>query len=172
MLSLACGDPEREYTGVSYSRFVLPFPCTPAWTRCLSDITRREHDRLVFFLGGTDLEMLTIRTLLEETIPGRFHDKHLVWGAKASAYGEEIGEALDAGKTPVLVELEDDVGLDREAVVITDHHGERAGSDKPTSLHQIFALLGLPAKRWTRWFDLVAANDRGYIAEMQRSGSV
>lgn len=28
MLSLACGDPEREYTGVSYSRFVLPFAYT------------------------------------------------------------------------------------------------------------------------------------------------
>lgn len=134
----------------------------------MADLTRRELDRLVFFLGGTDLEMLTIRALLEETVPGRFHDKHLVWGAKASAYGEEIGEALDAGKTPVLVEVEDDVGLDPEAVVIANHHGERAGSDKPTSLHQIFALLGLPAERWTRWFDLVAANDRGHIAEMQR----
>ncbi len=115
--------------------------------------------------------MLTIRALLEETVPGRFHDKHLVWGAKASAYREEIREALDAGKTPVLVELEDDLGLDPEAVVIADHHGERAGSDKPTSLHQIFALLGLPAERWSRWFDLVAANDRGHIAELMKIGA-
>lgn len=137
----------------------------------MTDITRRALDRLVFFLGGTDLEMLTIRALLEETIPGRFHDKHLAWGAKASAYGEEIREALDAGKTPVLVELEDDLGLDPEAVVIADHHGERAGSDKPTSLHQIFALLGLPAERWTRWFELVAANDRGHIAELVKIGA-
>jgi hypothetical protein len=29
MLQLACGDPEREYTGVSYSRFVLPFAYAP-----------------------------------------------------------------------------------------------------------------------------------------------
>jgi hypothetical protein len=29
MLNLACGDPEREYTGVSYSRFVLPFAYAP-----------------------------------------------------------------------------------------------------------------------------------------------
>jgi len=29
MLRLACGDPEQEYTGVSYSRFVLPFAYAP-----------------------------------------------------------------------------------------------------------------------------------------------
>lgn len=76
----------------------------------MADLTNRERDRFMFFLGGTDLEMLSIRTLLEETVPGRFHDKHLPWGAKASAYGEEIRERLGAGSIPVLVELEDDLG--------------------------------------------------------------
>ncbi len=42
----------------------------------------------------------------------------------------------------------------------------RAGSDRPTSLHQVFALLQLPPDRWARKFDLVAANDRGHIAGM------
>ncbi|MGQ0593063.1 MAG: hypothetical protein ACT4QB_10550 [Gammaproteobacteria bacterium] len=126
---------------------------------------------LVFFLGGNDLEMQTIRALLEETAPGRFHDKHLRWGARASAYRQEIEHALSASLTPVLVELQDDLGLDPGRVVIVDHHGEQAGSDKPTSLQQIFALLGLPAGRWTRWFTLVAANDRGHIAEMLGVGA-
>jgi hypothetical protein len=126
---------------------------------------------LVFFLGGYDLEMQTIRALLEGTAPGRFHDKHLGWGARASAYHQEIGHALSAGLTPVLVELQDDLGLDRGRVVIVDHHGEHAGSNKPTSLQQIFALLGLPAERWTRWFALVAANDRGHSAEMLGLGA-
>lgn len=126
---------------------------------------------LVFFLGGSDLEMQTIRALLEETAPGRFHDKHLGWGARASAYRREIGHALSVGLTPVLVELQHDLGLDPGRVVIVDHHGEQAGSDKPTSLRQVFALLGLPAERWTRWFALVAANDRGHIAEMLGLGA-
>ncbi len=126
---------------------------------------------LVFFLGGSDLEMQTVRGLLEESVPGRFHDKHLGWGARASAYREEIGQVLAGGHTPMLVELEDDLGLDRARVVIVDHHGARAGSDQPTSLHQVFGLLGLPAERWTRWFALVAANDRGHIAEMARLGA-
>jgi hypothetical protein len=126
---------------------------------------------LVFFLGGSDFEMQTIRALLEETAPARFHDKHLGWGARASAYCQEIRHALSVGLTPVLVELQDDLGLDPGRVVIVDHHGEQAGSDKPTSLQQVFALLGLPAERWTRWFALVAANDRGHIAEMLMLGA-
>lgn len=67
----------------------------------------------VFFLGGADLEMATIRALLDETVPGNVHDKGLRWGAKASAYREEIMSALAQGLTPVLVELEDNLGPHR-----------------------------------------------------------
>ena len=136
----------------------------------MAEMKKPNLANLVFFLGGSDLEMQTIRALLEETAPGHFHDRHLGWGARASAYRQEIGRALSAGLTPVLVELQDDLGLDLGRVVIVDHHGEHAGSDKPTLLQQIFALLDLPAERWTRWFALVAANDRGHIAEMLGSG--
>ena len=137
----------------------------------MAEMKKPNLANLVFFLGGSDLEMQTISALLEETARGCFHDKHLGWGARASAYRQEIGQALSAGLTPVLVELQDDLGLDPGRVVIVDHHGEQAGSDKPTSLQQIFALLGLPAGRWTRWFTLVAANDRGHIAEMLGLGA-
>jgi hypothetical protein len=124
-----------------------------------------------FFLGGHDLEMLTIRDLLAEHAPGCFLDKGLSWGAKASDYREEIGSALANGFTPVLIELTVDMALDADRVVVIDHHGGRAGMDKPTSLHQVFELLVLPRDKWTRWHDLVAANDRGYIPEMIEIGA-
>jgi len=119
----------------------------------------------VFFLGGRDLEMVTIHGLLaEEGAP--FFDRQLAWGAKASEYAAEIGQALAAGRTPVLVELEPDRNTGDDRVILIDHHGPRAGRDRPTSLEQVFALLRLPEKRWTRWFALVSANDRGHIRAM------
>ncbi|MBI5328191.1 MAG: hypothetical protein HZB80_07860 [Deltaproteobacteria bacterium] len=128
-------------------------------------------EKLTFFLGGHDLEMLTIREILEEHAPGRFFDKGLSWGAKASDYRKEIQEVLANGRVPVLVELTLDMEIDEGLTIIIDHHGERAGSDNPTSLHQIFDLLNLPQDKWTRWFDLVAANDRGYIPAMLETGA-
>lgn len=125
--------------------------------------------RSTFFLGGRDLEMLAIRELLEEAAPGRFHDKALSWGARASAYRDEIDACRSRGDTPVLVELEDDLGLD--ALVVVDHHGQRAGEDAKTSLEQVFDLLALPPERWTRWHTLVAANDRAYIPGLVAAGA-
>lgn len=130
-----------------------------------------QNEHLVFFLGGYDLEMVTIRDLLHQVAPERVHDKRLEWGAKASAYAEEIRQALARSLTPVLIELVDDLGLDATAILVADHHGERAGESQPTSLHQIFALLGLPSEGWTRWFELVAANDRGYIPALVEMGA-
>ena len=128
-------------------------------------------DTLVFFLGGQDLEMCTIRELLAETAPDRWYDKKLGWGAKASVYGEEIGRTLAAGYLPVLIELVNDLALSAEQCLVVDHHGERAGTEQPTSLHQVFSLLGLPPSCWSRWFDLVAANDRGYIPALVAIGA-
>ncbi|MDQ3960178.1 MAG: hypothetical protein M3255_07855 [Pseudomonadota bacterium] len=71
----------------------------------------------------------------------------------------------------MLIELQDDLGLDPERVVVIDHHGERVGADQPTSLHQVFDLLGLPSTRWSRWCELVAANDLGYIPTMREAGA-
>ena len=118
---------------------------------------------LIFFLGGHDLEMVTIRDLLEREAPGRFHDRNLSWGARISAYRREVAECLANRRTPVLVELEDDLGLEPSAVVVVDHHGHEAGGESPTSLHQVFGLLKLSRERWSRWYELVAANDRAYI---------
>lgn len=131
-----------------------------------------ESGNLEFFLGGRDLEMLVIRDLISEVAPDRLHDKNLSWGARASSYKTEIETCLREGRTPVLIELENDLGLDpAQTIIIIDHHGARAGHDKPTSLHQVFDLLQLPPQRWTRWMELVAANDRGYIPAMKEAGA-
>jgi hypothetical protein len=133
--------------------------------------TNMKDNPYVFFLGGQDLEMVTIRDLIRQVAPGRVFDKGLSWGAHASAYREEIEQALAQGQTPVLVELEDDLGLGPRWIILVDHHGPRAGAEAPTSLHQIFELLGLPKARWSRWFELVAANDRGYIPALIQAGA-
>lgn len=129
------------------------------------------RDRYFFFLGGHDLEMVTLAELLAREAPGRFADKRLSWGAKASDYRREIEAALARGDVPVLVELEPDLELPREVVVVVDHHGDRAGRERPTSLEQVFELLDLPPERWSRWYELVAANDRGYIPALRRAGA-
>lgn len=128
--------------------------------------TIRKPDHLAFFLGGHDLEMETIASLVRGG--GRpLYDKDLAWNAaKTSAYQSEIATVPAAEMTPVLVELNDDNGLPQDRIRLVNHQGDRAGADAPTSLGQIFALLELPASNSTRWYELVAANDRGHIDEM------
>ena len=131
---------------------------------------------LTFFLGGYDLEMLTIRELIKaEGLP--YCDGKLDWSsATVVAYKEEIRATRLRGDTPVLVELRIDPKneSDRElsdGAIIVDHHGPRAGESEPTSLEQVFKLLELPRERWTRWMDLVSANDRGHVPAMQLLGA-
>jgi hypothetical protein len=126
---------------------------------------------LWFFLGGADLEMRTIAELLTQYASGRYADKALRWGAKASDYAADIAAAGAAGCVPVLVEMPWDLPEPIGNALLVDHHGERAGMHQPTSLEQVFALLRLPASAWTRWHALVAANDRGYIEAMQAMGA-
>ncbi|TVR81414.1 MAG: hypothetical protein EA405_08715 [Rhodospirillales bacterium] len=118
--------------------------------------------------------MAAIRELLERHASGRFTDKRLAWGAKVSDYRDEIAGVLGRGDTPVLIELTDDLpadAFDRERTIVVDHHGSRAGADRPTSLEQVFALLGRPAGEWTRELALIAANDKGHIAAMRAFGA-
>lgn len=124
-----------------------------------------------FFLGGRDLEMVAIRELVERAAPGQFTDHSAGWGAKASDYCVEIESAFAAGYTPVLVELALELPLATGKVLIVDHHGPLAGANAPTSLEQVFRLLERPQAEWTRWYELVAANDRGHVRGMQRVGA-
>lgn len=127
---------------------------------------RRDH---AFFLGGRDLEMETIRGLLEAEAPGRVHDRDLSWGARASSYRDEILAALERGETPVLIELEPDLEVDLNRAIWIDHHGPNAG--RPTSLEQVFRLLELPTERWSRRLELVAANDHSGIDGLVEAGA-
>ncbi len=124
----------------------------------------------LYFLGGVDLEMQTIRRLLDDR-RANYVDRQLGWGAKATAYETEIRDAVDGGVVPVLVEL--DLDLEDEAAchcVIIDHHGERASKDAPTALEQVTERLGITPHEFAknRWWKLVAANDRGHIAAMRK----
>ncbi|MCK6685092.1 MAG: hypothetical protein L6R30_22035 [Thermoanaerobaculia bacterium] len=129
---------------------------------------------LVFFLGGYDLEMVTIRELLEKEAAGCFHDKLLSWSAKASAYLPEIVQALEQGRRPVLIELVNDLEEPLKSdprLIHVDHHGSQRGLNARTALHQVFVLLGLPASRWTRWYDLVSVNDWAYLPGLMEFGA-
>jgi len=128
---------------------------------------------LTVFLGGRDLEMAEIARLLAGRPGVAVCDHGPAWGVRASAYLPELRAALAAGRRAVLVELADDLPADlpRDRLTWVDHHGPLAGANRPTSLEQVFALLGRPAGEWTRDRELVAANDRGHIAGLLRAGA-
>lgn len=121
--------------------------------------------KYIFFLGGYDLEMVTIKEILEER-KEKFFDKKLSWGAKASAYQSELA-LLQHEQIPVLIELEIDIPIPPETILI-DHHNERAGKDKKTSIEQVADLLDVKLNRWQQ---LISANDKGYVWGMQDIGA-
>lgn len=115
--------------------------------------------KMVFLLGGHDLEMLTIKHLLE--IGGHIVvDKNLRWdNAKTSAYSEEI---LHYKQNKIYgIELIEDTMLPTTYTAI-DHH--TLNNDKPSALEQVAQLIGHTLNRYEQ---LVAANDRGYIPAMK-----
>lgn len=121
-------------------------------------------NNMVVFMGGYDAEMVEIANACREA-GVTIVDKHLGWGAAASAYAEEIAQAISEGKTPVLVELTLDIELPASAIVV-DHHNENAG--KPASILQVLDLLGVEP---TRHQQLIAANDCAYIPGMLALGA-
>lgn len=120
-------------------------------------------NNIVVFCGGYDAEMVEIIHVCREA-GVEVIDHHLGWGASVDSYKEEIAAAIEAGKTPVLVELS---GADQVAgAIVVDHHNENAG--KPASILQVLNLLGLEP---TRRQQLIAANDCGYILGMLALGA-
>ena len=113
------------------------------------------------FLGGYDAEMVEIRNILEAQ-GLTYHDKKLSWGACLSAYKDEIA-SLPADVTPVFIELTPDIPTPTNAKII-DHHDEKAGRDKKTSIEQVADLLGVELSRRQK---LISANDRGHIRAMR-----
>ena len=113
----------------------------------------------VFLLGGYDLEMLTIKQLLEARTDCVVIDKRLSWdNAFLSAYREEL--SLYNDKSVYAVELQDDLGGQYQVTFIDHHNGMESN---PSSLEQVAAVLDASLNRFQQ---LVAANDKGYIPGM------
>lgn len=118
----------------------------------------------MLFCGGYDAEMVEIINICSKA-GVEVVDKHLGWGAAASAYAEEIVKAVSEGKTPVLIELALDIELPAGTIVV-DHHNENVG--KPASILQVLDLLDIEPSREQQ---LIAANDSGYIPAMLALGA-
>jgi hypothetical protein len=130
--------------------------------------SRTDKDILVFFLGGHDAEMDTIKSILIENYikPENINDKNLSWGAKVSDYKKELSQ-LKENQVPVLIELTPDIPYPENAHVI-DHHNELAGKDKKSSIEQIADLLTISLNRWQK---LISANDKDFIRGMRALGA-
>ena len=134
--------------------------------------TERFQDHLCFELPTMLPPLHSHRCLLPNALTHLTYSVVHFWGyIITSAYTKEIADALAQGVTPVFVELVEELGLDPSRYLVVDHHGERAGDNQRTSLQQVFEMLRLPLERWTRWFELVAANDRGYIPALVAMGA-
>ena len=117
-----------------------------------------------FLLGGHDLEMLTIRELLEQNQYVQekdYLDRHLGWGAKLSDYADSFKK----DKVNVAIELLEDTPQPPQYLRI-DHHNEL--NTLPASIEQVAALLNTPLSRHQQ---LVAANDKGFIPALQDFGA-
>lgn len=115
----------------------------------------------VFLLGGYDLEMLTIKQMLEGRRGCVVVDKHLRWdNAKLSAYKEEL--KLLSNNDIFGIELQEDIPIPINYHRI-DHHNDL--NSKPSALEQVAQVVGVYLDRYQQ---LVAANDKGYITAMQQ----
>ena len=124
------------------------------------------YSDILFLLGGSDLEMQTIAELLKlHNVP--FVDRKLQWNtANLSAYQDVLDKNSD--KTKIYgIELTEnkEVRIPSNYVRI-DHHNDY--SSKSSSLEQVLDILQIPT---SRYFQLVAANDRGYILAMKEIGA-
>ncbi len=118
----------------------------------------------LFLLGGYDLEMLTIKQMLEGREGCVIMDKHLQWNnAQLSAYKAELSECSDYNIFGI--ELQEDISLPQNYHRI-DHHNDWA--EKPSSLEQVAEIL---CETLSPYQQLVAANDKGYIPAMQALGA-
>ena len=118
----------------------------------------------LFLLGGYDLEMLTIKQMLEGKPGCIILDKHLQWdNARLSSYQDEL--CRFASYDIYGIELQEDIPLPRNYHRI-DHHNDWA--DKPSSLEQVAEIGGEVLSFYQQ---LVAANDRGYIPAMLALGA-
>ena len=111
--------------------------------------------------------MITIADILNK-LGIKFYDENLKWdNANLSRYSKQVTEF---GNNPEYlicgIELKIDLGSLPVNYKLIDHHGN---NDKmPSSLEQVAEILGISLDRKHQ---LIAANDRGYIPEMEKYGA-
>lgn len=120
----------------------------------------------IFLLGGSDLEMTTIKNLLVNA-GEQFETHDLRWdNAKLSSYEKTLEEHGNSPDCQIYgIELNEDIPHPDNYVRI-DHHNDFA--NKPSSLEQVATLLGL---EMDRHMQLVATNDSRYIPGMIKLGA-
>ena len=122
-----------------------------------------DKDKVLFLLGGHDLEMMTIRNILQSH-HYLYSDKQLRWdNALLSHYQQEIGSFLVQNPEGHIIgiELENDLQTVMPHYLAIDHHNDN--DNRPCALEQILNLLQIPT---SRQYQLIAANDSHYIPGM------
>ena len=112
----------------------------------------------VFLLGGHDLEMVEIMKILSlKEI--HYYDKNLKWH---NAFLSQYQEVFNKHDSFVGIELVTDIPAP-QYYILFDHHNQNA--EKPSAIEQVAELLGITLSRYQQ---LVAANDKGYILAMEK----
>lgn len=117
----------------------------------------------LFLLGGHDLEMCTIKELLQKT-EVVCCDASLQWNnAYVSAYRKELEQYGTENSQWIIygVELQEDISVPHNYKAI-DHHN--LNMEQPSALEQVAGLLGVPMDYRMQ---LIAANDKRYIPGMK-----
>lgn len=116
----------------------------------------------MFLIGGMDLEMHEIVKILKK-MHIKYVDKHLTWGASWKDY-EDITSNIPSDTEVYGIELSGHIPSQNCKLI--DHHNENAGL--PASILQVCDLLDIKPSRYVQ---LVAANDAGYIPAMEKMGA-
>lgn len=127
-------------------------------------MNQSENIKQVFLLGGADLEMQTIKNILENH---KLHveDKKLNWSdARLSAYADELKEYSSEEYRIYGIELQEDgSSILPENYVRIDHHNDL--QDRPSALEQVAEIIG---HKLTDEERLIAENDKGYFPAMEK----
>jgi hypothetical protein len=121
-----------------------------------------EHKKPVFLLGGADLEMDAIRSLLVAE-KAEYIDHGLSWEtASLSSYEDVLNQYSPEEYDIYGIELNNDLAFTPYNYHEIDHHGKK--DYLPSSLEQVAALL---SHELTLEESLIAANDKWHIRGMK-----
>lgn len=125
-----------------------------------------KNSKIIFFLGGKDLEMETIQNLLEQNNI-EFVNKNLSWGeASIGQYLSQIKEKITEGYIVYGIELANPENIVIDNYFSIDHHGIYEGN--PSSLEQVCNII---KHNMSHEEQLIAANDARYISGMKNLGA-